>query len=193
MRGVESALLEDQFMRNIYRLIEESERLTAERPKAKKVTRDTRPTLTKLRNVRKTVQIVRRKFSLRQTSTGTAIHAEVWGRLYQALDAFEDEVREKEQHLVGNLHPEERKPHDTPPRFEALVRTFHYPLKSVRKKASDQWLYESLNTTLIETLSGKGISDMTRYRLISAFLSASGREVKPITLKQYFHSKKSAN
>ena len=182
-----------EFLNSMYRLLQEHHRLVDEQQKIRSGTQDATRTLTKFLNARRSLSSIHRRLKVVQDNMGRLLDLGIWARLYAALDNFESEVHEREKSFVANLHPAERKPYQLKPKFENVLKSYNYSLATLKKKAPDQWLYESLDSALVLALHRCRISAMTRYRIMSALLSAAGVIVKPITIKQYFQEKRRAS
>ena len=181
------------FLMGIFRLVSEHDRLVAEQRNIRSGTHTSRPILTRFLNARRSLKSIHRKLEVVQGNMEGLLEPALWARFYVALDDFEYEMHEREKSFVADLHPAERKPYQLKPKFENVLKSYNYSLATLRKKAPDQWLYESLDSALVLALRRCHISAITRYRIMSALLSAAGVIVKPITIKQYFQEKKRAS
>ena len=107
-----------------------------------------------------------------------------------ALSKAESELRETRQFLSAMLHPAQRKAPAQKVRWEHALKSHKYDLPTLGAKAPDKWLYETLNRSLMERLQRSKITDITRYRIMTALFQAFGLPpIKPTTFEEYFREK----
>lgn len=177
----------------IYGLLSEHARLINEQSKIFAITDINRPTITKLRNARRTIAAIGKKLKAVKENTGGLIDAGAWSRICKALKDFDDEVRDIQWRYVTRLHPAERKSDGKLGRWDSILKLYNYEFPTLKKKTPDQWLYDALDSLLIHELAQLKISAITRYRIMSALLSTYGMEVAPSTFKLRVRSRKSVN
>jgi hypothetical protein len=180
------------FLMSVYRLLIEHSRLANEQRKIDELAKRNRIKLIKLGNAIETVMAVKKRLRGVQGNTQGLIEPEVWERVQRALSDCESEVRKAQVYWASVLHPDKRGAYSSKVRWEHVLKLYKYDLPSLKKKAPDQWLYQTLNDELIKALAKSKISAMTRYRIMSALLSAFGLKAEPGTLKSYCPSKQPA-
>jgi hypothetical protein len=189
--GADSAF-SDNFLRSIHRLLREYFRLVNEQSVVRGIKKKNSAKIIKLGDALRTVQAVRARLKMVEANTRELISWEVWPRVQQALEDCESSVRNIREYWMAEIHPTERDFIFPKVKWELVLKPYNYELATLKKKAPDQWLYETLNARLEEKLKPFKISDMTRYRIMSALLAPDGVNVKAITLKQYFSAQKAA-
>jgi hypothetical protein len=187
-------LFTETFIRSLHRLFREHSRQVGERPKVKTLRSTNVPKLVKLRNAQNSIQALRARIGQLEKNTVGLIAPEVWAPVMEALANAESEVRKRQQFLSAMLHQADRKPPALQKvGWEHVLNSHKYVLTTLEAKAPDEWLYETLNRSLMETLQRLNLSAITRYRIITALFEAFGLQpVRPTTLKLYFQEKAAA-
>ena len=184
-------LFTENFLRSLYLLLREHSRNVNEQPKLGTLRSTNVPKLVKLRNAQNSIKAVKARIGEVQRNTAGLVPPEVWDKLIEALSSTESALREEQQFLSATLHPSQRKPPAQKVRWEHGLRSHKYGLSTLGAKAPDKWLYEALNRRLMEKLSPSKISDMTRYRIMTALFQAYRlKPVQPTTFKDYFQPKR---
>jgi hypothetical protein len=146
--------------------------------------------LVKLRNAQKSIKAVKARIGQLRRNTAGLVSPEVWDKLIEALSSTESELREEQQFLSATLHPSQRKPPAQKVRWEHALKSHKYGLPTLGAKAPDNWLYEALNCRLMERLAPSNLTDMTRYRIMTALFQAFGLPpIQPNTFRLHFLQK----
>ena len=153
----------------------------------------TRSRITKLRNTQKTLatihETIKELYFRLEPRTWDVPHE--FEEILEKLNLCTDKLLKREHYLVWALHPKTRKRDYTVSRW-ALPNLSEYTLQTLRTKAPDQWLIETLNSELVSLFSGAAsVSEMTRYKIISALLKTGAEQTIDYgTIKQHFVSRK---
>jgi hypothetical protein len=200
--GAKKVLLTTSFLRQVHRSLKRCARLLREQNKVRQVSADLGKSIKQIRDAQKTLR------ELQERIRALGIHLErrmLMGWPYlehldtaeKELVRVEDLLWERERTEASYIHPERRRKHDKSApktkyetsRFKPLLTPYDYELDSLKTKAPLQWLLESLDLTLQQcfTREHKEVTDVTRYRIISAILKSSGLDpVSSSSLKEYF-------
>jgi hypothetical protein len=174
------------YLKSVYNLLNEHARLKREQGRIHNLTRQNSRKLVKLRNAIRTVTSAKGRFKTVEKNTQGIVDPAVWERVQRVLSDCEAEMQSCEEYLASMLHPAERRSYASKVRWEPILKLYDYKLQALKKKAPDQWLYGTLNNRLVKKLAKLKISDMTRYRIMSAVLLTCGIDVKPTTFKLCF-------
>jgi hypothetical protein len=184
-------LFTENFLRSLYLLLREHSRIVNERPKLGTLRSMNVPKLVKLRNAQNSIKAVKTRIGQVQRNTAGLVAPEAWERVMDALSNAESELREMQQFLSAMLHPAQRRAPSQKVRWEHVLKSHKYALPTLGVKAPDKWLYEALNRRLTEKLAPSKISDMTRYRIMTALFQAFRlKPVQPNTFRLYFLQKR---
>jgi hypothetical protein len=186
-------LSKSNFLKSIHQMLNERERLAKEQAQVRVAAAELRPVIVKLRSAQKTMATVEHKLGNLIASL-KLIDLESF---YQAIERIKDcraQLRAREGELLLTLHPSTREKHWIAHGWEPVVKPFKYSLRTLRIKAPDQWLFERMNSEIMQMYEAEGMrmSQMTRYRIMFAIFKAVHVHTPAITIKQYFQSKKNA-
>lgn len=186
-----AALRRSNFLKSIHQMLKERERLTKEQTQVRVAAGELRPFIVKLRNAQKTMATIEHRLEDLMASL-KFIDLESFYQARERIKDCREKLRVREGELLLTLHPSMREKHWTAHGWEPILKPFRYNLPTLRIKAPDQWLLDTMNSTIIQMYEAndKRISDMTRYRIMSAIFKAAQLRISAITIKQYFQSKK---
>ena len=191
VKKADNLLRSNSLLKSIHQMLKERERLAKEQSQVRVAAGELRPLIVKLRNAQKTMATVEHKLEVLIASL-KLIDLESF---YQALERIKDcraKLRGREGELLLMLHPSTREKHWIAHGWEPIVKPFRYNLRTLRIKAPDQWLLDTMNSKIMQMYEAndKKISKMTRYRTMFAIFKAVHVRISAITIKQYFQSKK---
>jgi hypothetical protein len=187
------------FLQRIYHLLTEHDRLMPEQKKVRHISAKMGRSVKQFRDAQKTLQSLQKSIRRldkrleRILTVPCRIHLD---KAVRELMFVEDALANAERTRASYIHPERRRKHDRAAaktkfqvsKFRSLVPEFDYELDSLRKKAPQQWLLTTLDLNLQRYFKRehKEVTDMTRYRVISAILKSGELEpVLPLTIKQH--------
>ena len=186
-----SFLQSRDFLRDIYQLVQEHARLESEKPKVAEVAGKARLIVGRYRNAQKRLRRTEQELKEFEEKYGDLIESPLKYHIDSAVDnirIIEELMAQRAKTWVSKVHSKSRKPKGKPSKWEVLLKGYDYELKSLHLLASDHWLWQVLNRTLDSFVarSGKKLSDMTRFKLISAICQAAGiSHVGATTIKEY--------
>jgi len=175
----------EKFLASIYEILLEYCQLRDEQRRVRGIAKKINPKLAVLRNEMKAVQAMAKKVESLERNPQARSLAEARNRLRAALQNYESDIRRQQDCFNAMVNPAVRKTTLGRVQFENVLKLDKYSLATLRKKAPEYWVCERLNQVLARTMQPLGISDMTRYRVISALLEYVGLNIKPITFKQH--------
>jgi hypothetical protein len=203
--GVYRVLRVVTFLRPIHRLMRECIRLTEEQKRIRQLSSKSGRAIKKLRNVQATLQRMQAGVEDVENRLKEIAALDLRELLYKVrkdLELIQADVSDLEKSHVARIHPQLRAKHDKTsphqlkfelPRWKSLLPPYEYPLSSLKKRATQQWLVEKLYRVLRKRLKERDmkLSKATRYRVISALMDAGGLpHVAPDTIKEYFAEKR---
>jgi hypothetical protein len=195
--GVSDVLHKKSFLRKIYRLVIERERLESERHRVPVFEKEIRPNILEGRRAQRrlatTAKILREDILLRYKSL---LGMELRGRIGLIIEQIEDigfVLQRREKLQVSRIHPVTRRKGDEP-NWKLLLKDVDYDLDKISVKAVEQWFYTKVDqelTSFVPPKRGCKLTQMTRLKLISAICEASGiGRVEPTTIKEFLRSQK---
>lgn len=190
----------NKFLRLTFGLIRESVRLEAEQSRVSEITKETSPKISSLRDAQKSLKSMAKGTGDVHRRMANLVGWDIKKHLQTATNELTlaiDKLEHIERTLTSGLHPASK----VPPAYkrsqwEVLIMRFDYELETLHKKAPRHGLYEELASELQRIFDATKItiSDITRYRIIAALVTASGiGPINPATVKQYFDDKNKPN
>jgi hypothetical protein len=171
--------------------VREHARLEAENLKVRAVARTARPIVVDYRYARQRLERIKRELEEFNSMYGKLFEPSLNEHIHSALehlDAFRCLIANRERLWISKIHIELRKPKDEASKCEPLLKGYDYELDSLYVRATDQWLWRALYDYIgqFKGSRGKGLSDMTRFKLISAVCNAAAiGTFEPTAIKQY--------
>ena len=189
--GFLRVLNSDAFCRVIRELMEEYQRLEAQRVRTLQIAHNFRPTVRDYRSVQRRLENCRQALEQFSKRHGNLVDPELSGNIGSAITLIEQFSFEfGRQLLVSNVHPKFRRKNDKESEWELLLKAYDDDMKKFGVKATDQWFWNTVNSTLLEFIKKEKvgrISAMTRFKLIAAVNEAADHGfVLHTTIKQFF-------
>ena len=174
-----------KFLRSLYQTLREYSRLKGEQSRVCKKAKNINPKLAEMWNELKAVETMKRRLENLDFKSEPGPLTQGRNRLKAAILDYESEIRREQDRLNSMVNPAARNSRLGRVRFEPVLRGDKYYLPTLKKKAPDHWVYDRLDQSLAAAMQPLGISDITRYRIMSALLESVGVNIKPITFKQH--------
>jgi hypothetical protein len=176
------------------RAVTERARLEAEKPKVHHVARTARPIVRDYRYAQKRLERIKRELEEFNSRYDKLFEPQLKEHIHSAIehvDVFKCLIADREKLWISRVHTKLRKPRDIPSKWDPLLKGYEYELDSLHARAADQWLWRVLYYYLgqLDGSTGKQLSDMTRFKLISAVCNAAGiGRVEPTAIKEYLRN-----
>jgi hypothetical protein len=199
--GANIYLQKESSARALYKLVRKYKQLVEEQPTVRQVSREASRAIAKFRDGQKTLATLGRRVEALDHSFEMDLDWETRDHFYNAIKELEsvaDKLLELEKQQGSAMHSARRQVHDRAvgadlkyqtSGWQTLLPPYDYELEALGKKAPQQWIVETLNSKLISNFTRAKIhvSQMTRYRVLSAVCSAGGIEAPSAsTIRQYF-------
>lgn len=205
--GIVAMLSRGTFLRSSHRALKEHVRLVKEQDNVRRAAHDAGKKIKRLRDAQQTVATLQRKIRALDQNLSEIVAESVrqhFDNAHRQLEQASCRLLGVEKHFGSSVHPEERGKHDKNASgknkyklgWKPLLRPFDYDLDTLRKKAPEQWLFETLNVKLkhIFRRASTTVSDITRYKIIAAVMGSGGLgAVNPEKIKEYFIEKNKAH
>jgi hypothetical protein len=173
--GMSHQLRKPVFLRTIYNLMREHQRLEAERQKVRPFEKKLRPQIRRNQIAQKRLLTLARSLrgsflSKYRNLLGDQLEQEI----YLIAEKIEDvafSLRQKERLHVSRLHPAVRRKGDEP-QWIPVLKDVDYDLSKISVKAPDQWLYEQIDDELKGMSKRKQnytLTQMTRAKFDCSF------------------------
>jgi len=204
--GIVAMLSSATFLGSSHQALKERIRLVNEQGNVHRAARDAGKKIERLRHAQQTIGALQRKIRAIDESLSEIVAETVrqhFDNAYDQLERANCRLLGVEKRFGSSIHPEERGEHDKKALdknkyklgWQPLSRPFDYDLETLRKKAPEQWLTETLNLKLkhIFRRASTTVSDITRYKIIAAVIRSGGLDpISPETIKEYFVTKNKA-
>lgn len=191
--GFLRVLNSDEFCEVIRQHMEEYHRLEAQRERTMQVAHNFRPVVRDYRRVTKRLETCRRALEQFDKKHRDLVEPELSGNIGTAItliDRLSFEFGRRAKLLVSNVHPKFRRNNDKESEWELLLKEYDDDMQKFGVKATDQWFWNTVNSTLLEFIEKKkvgGVSAITRFKLIAAINEAANDWAVPhTTIKQFF-------
>ena len=196
--GMSHHLRKPLFLRTIYNLMREHQRLEAERQKVRPYEKSLRPLILRNKKAQKRLltlaNLLKDSFLSKYRSLlGDQLEQEI----YSIAEKIEDvafSLKQREKSYVSQIHPAIRRKGDEPSRWSPILKDVEYDLSKISVKAPDQWLYEQIDDELKGMSKRKqnyALTQMTRMKLIAALIKAARIAcVEPVAIKEFLKSRK---
>lgn len=196
-RGVTELLKNHRFLRSVHRLVKNYTSRVQQKEEMISTHREFTSAVKQVRYAQRTLR------TLQSRVRDIDQRLEPWLGLtrrdlfYEILEKVEDAARvmEKfESELVSSLPTHKRKPYYRTSKWESLIELYDHSSADLREKRTMQRLWTQINQKLLVLLTGRKISAMTRFTILSALLEAGGiGSIEPTALKQHFFEQQKAN
>jgi hypothetical protein len=195
------------FLRFAHKSLRSCNRLVKEQGKVRQVSAEMGCSIRRLRDTRKTLKGLREQIKGLDKRLVNVLSDERRMHFYNALrelELVEGALFGIETTKAWHIHPEKRKKHDSTVGkglkfalgWKPLLPHFDYELDSLKKKAPEHWLIETLDLGLQRRFKQAKIkvSIVTRYRIVTEILASGGLPItSAATIKQHFNDKKKHN
>jgi len=192
--GLLSSLRSVDFLLGLHQAVGDHARLEAEKPKVRQVARTARPIVGDYRYAQQRLERIKRELEEFNSKYGKLFEHQVNEHIHSALehvDVFKCLIADREKRWISRVHTKLRKPKDVPSKWDPLLKDYEYELDSLHVRAADHWLWRVLYHRLgqFNGSTSKQLSDMTRFKLISAVCEAAGiGRVEPTAIKEYLRN-----
>ena len=183
----------NEFCGMVYRLSQAYRRLERERVRVPQVSTRLRPAIQRYRTSARYLKHCAQMLAGCDKKCYDLIDFKSMQELNSAQDLLQVLANKFEQRstvLVSNIHPKNRRKHHSPSDWDLLFNLYDYPLKTLCRKAPDQWFVIKVSFVLHEFIKRKNlpkISDLTKFKVISVICSAAiNLNVGHSAIKQFF-------
>jgi hypothetical protein len=185
------------FLHAFHQLIREHARLETEKQKVRDAASTARAIMGRYRYAQKRLKRIKRELEEFAAKYGDLMEPQIKQPVYSVLQQIETvgaTLREREKVRVSWIYPKLRSKKDETSKRDALIilKDYDYDLESLNSRAADQWLWQAVyhQLGLLKGNPRRSLSDMTKFKLISAVCEAAGiYPFQPTAIKEYLRSK----